>query len=91
DWMPRNFVRRIEVMCPIEDPALKQRLLNEVLGTALRDNVKARALQPDGRYERVTRPGPVVRSQQALLETARATVAVVPNPNEAAPSFRSVN
>jgi polyphosphate kinase len=91
DWMPRNFVRRIEVMCPIEDPALKQRLLVEVLGTALRDNVKARALQPDGHYERVTRPGPSVRSQQALLDAARATVAVVPNPNEAAPSFRSVN
>ena len=59
DWMPRNFVRRIEVMCPIEDPALKQRLLDEVLGTALRDNVKARALQPDGHYERVVRPGPL--------------------------------
>ena len=91
DWMPRNFVRRIEVMCPIEDPQLKQRLLHEVLGTALRDNVKARALQPDGHYERVVRPGAAVRSQQALLETARASVAVVPNPNEAAPSFRSVN
>ena len=58
DWMPRNFVRRIEVMCPIEDPALKQRLLDEVLGTALRDNVKARALQPDGSYERVDAAGP---------------------------------
>ncbi|MCU1277626.1 MAG: polyphosphate kinase 1, partial [bacterium] len=91
DWMPRNFVRRIEVMCPIEDPQLKQRLLHEVLGTALRDSVKARALQPDGRYERVVRPGPPLRAQQVLLENARATVAVVPNPNEAAPSFRSVN
>ncbi len=62
-----------------------------MLGTALRDNVKARVLQPDGRYERAARPGPAVRSQQALLDSARATVAVVPNPNEAAPSFRSVN
>jgi len=33
----------------------------------------------------------VLRSQQALLDNARTTVAVVPNPNEAAPSFRSVN
>ncbi|HEY2743183.1 MAG TPA: polyphosphate kinase 1 [Polyangia bacterium] len=92
DWMPRNFVRRIEVMSPIEDPVLKGRLLHEVLGTALRDNVKARALQPDGRYERVVRPGPSVRSQQVLLETAKSSVAAAPpNPNEAAPSFRSVN
>jgi polyphosphate kinase len=91
DWMPRNFVRRIEVMCPIEVPALKARLLHEVLGTALRDNVKARALQPDGRYERVVRPGPPIRSQAVLLETAKTSVAPTPNPNEAAPSFRSVN
>ena len=46
DWMPRNFVRRIEVMFPIEDPALRERLLDEVLGTALRDNVKARRSAP---------------------------------------------
>ncbi|HXU71249.1 MAG TPA: polyphosphate kinase 1 [Polyangia bacterium] len=91
DWMPRNFVRRIEVMCPIEHPTLKTRLLHEVLGTALRDNVKARALQPDGRYERVVRPGPAIRSQAVLLETAKTSVAPTPNPNEAAPSFRSVN
>ena len=44
DWMPRNFVRRIEVMCPIEDPALKQRLLDEVLGDgAARQRQGARA------------------------------------------------
>jgi polyphosphate kinase len=91
DWMPRNFVRRIEVMCPIEDPQLKQRLLGEVLGTALRDNVKARALQPDGRYERVERPGPPLRSQTTLLDAARATLVVANPPNDAAPSFRSVN
>src|SRR5262249_24875876 len=50
DWMPRNFHRRIEVMCPVEDPALRQRLLDEVLGTALRDNAKARRLLVDGGY-----------------------------------------
>jgi polyphosphate kinase len=90
DWMPRNFIRRIEVMCSIEDPPLKQRLLNEVLGTALRDDVKARALQPDGNYVRVQRPGPAVRSQMVLLETARASAQQpITVPNEAAPSFRS--
>ena len=55
------------------DPQLKQRLVNEVLGTALRDNVKARLLHSDGHYERAQRPGPPLRSQMALLETARAT------------------
>jgi polyphosphate kinase len=71
DWMPRNFIRRIELMVPVDDPAIKQRLLDEVLGMALRDNVKARQLQPDDSYVMVDRPGPRVRSQHALLEAAR--------------------
>jgi polyphosphate kinase len=94
DWMPRNFVRRIEIMAPIEDPALKLRLINEVLGAALRDNVKARVLQSDGHYERVQRPGGAVRSQAVLLETARVTAQLplpLINPNESAPNFRSVS
>jgi polyphosphate kinase len=86
DWMPRNFVRRIEIMCPIEDAALRTRLLTEVLGTALRDNVKARALQADGSYARVGRAGgPAVRSQQTLLEGARGAAGVgVPGSTAAA-------
>ncbi|MEO6952197.1 MAG: polyphosphate kinase 1, partial [Polyangia bacterium] len=71
DWMPRNFHRRIEVLTPIEDPALKARLLDEVLGIALRDNVKARRLQPDGSYKLVETIGPEVRSQQVLADLAR--------------------
>src|SRR5207245_7451909 len=31
DWMPRNFNRRIEVMFPIDDPALRSRVLNDIL------------------------------------------------------------
>jgi polyphosphate kinase len=71
DWMPRNFQRRIEVLIPIEDGALKQRLLDEVLGLGLRDSVKARELRPDGTYVPVPATDPPVRSQTALLELAR--------------------
>lgn len=74
DWMPRNFVRRIETMFPVEDPALRQRLLDEVLGVALRDNVKARRLQRDGTYVLVGQDGAPVRSQMVLLELARRVV-----------------
>ncbi len=79
DWMPRNFHRRIEVMCPVEEPALKRRLLDEVLGMPMRDNVKARRLLVDGTYVPVDRPGPKLRSQTALLEAARQS-AEVPEP-----------
>ena len=55
DWMPRNFVRRIEVLFPIEDGNLRERVMSELLAITLADNVKARQLQPDGSY---VLPGP---------------------------------
>jgi polyphosphate kinase len=77
DWMPRNFVRRIEIMCPVEDPALKRRLHEDVMGMALRDNVKARRLLADGTLAPIDTAGggARVRSQMALNETARIALA----------------
>jgi polyphosphate kinase len=78
DWMNRNFQRRVEVMFPIEDPGLRRRILDEILGTQLLDNCRARLLRRDGGYERLT-PGTgenAVRSQQRFIELARAQAAV---------------
>jgi len=82
DWMPRNFHRRVEVMAPVEDPALKARVLDEVLGLGLKDNVKARQLQSDGSYLPIplALDGQTVRSQTVLLELARRTSAGGPEP-----------
>ena len=52
DWMPRNFFRRIEVVFPVEDGNLRERITNELFSLALSDNVKARFLQADGSYTR---------------------------------------
>jgi polyphosphate kinase len=57
DWMPRNFFRRVEVVFPILDPVLRQRIKTEVLLGALADNTKARELLPDGTHRRVMRGG----------------------------------
>ncbi len=46
DWMPRNLNRRIEVACPIYDASIKAEL-KEMLLIQLRDNSKARVLDPD--------------------------------------------
>ena len=88
DWMPRNFDRRVEVMFPIEDPGLKHRICNEIIPIYLNDNSRARLLQADGTYERAKawNGEPEHRSQQKLLEAARARDAVPPslqiqNPN----------
>src|SRR5882672_6096035 len=53
DWMPRNLNRRVEVVCPINNPRLREHLRDKVLQAYLRDNVNARELQPEGSYERV--------------------------------------
>ncbi len=66
DWMPRNFDRRVEVAFPIEDEALKARITDEILPAFLTDNVKARVLHPDGRYER-RHPAEGEESHQAQL------------------------
>jgi len=73
DWMPRNFVRRIEVMFPIDDETLRARILKEILGTQLADNVRARVLLPDGTYQRVVpeKDAPRVRSQERFVAMAK--------------------
>jgi polyphosphate kinase len=58
DWMSRNLDRRVEVVTPVLDAQLKRHLRDVVLAAYLRDNVKARVLRTDGKYERVKRaPG----------------------------------
>ena len=55
DWMPRNFFRRIEVVFPVEDPALRDRIVTQILALQLADNTKASLLAPDGTYARPVR------------------------------------
>lgn len=46
DWMPRNLNRRVEIAIPIYDPDIQSEL-REMLAMQLRDNAKARILDPD--------------------------------------------
>ena len=56
DWMPRNLERRVELLFPVEDPDLQEKL-RHILDGQMRDNTKAHILQPDGSYEKVDRRG----------------------------------
>jgi polyphosphate kinase len=72
DWMPRNFFRRIEAVFPIEDPRLRRRVKDELLGIPLADNVKAWHLQGDGSYLRPHHKGKTaVRSQSEFVLLAQ--------------------
>ncbi|HMV47595.1 MAG TPA: polyphosphate kinase 1 [Blastocatellia bacterium] len=71
DLMNRNLDRRVEVLFPIEDPRLRERIVNEILEPALEDNVKMRWLQMDGSYSRPRNPdAKPFNLQEYLLEPA---------------------
>ena len=70
DWMPRNLDRRVEILFPVEDEKLKERLLH-ILDVQLNDNVKAHFLQPDGTYAKKDKRGKtLVISQEVFCEEA---------------------
>ncbi|MGA7686287.1 MAG: polyphosphate kinase 1 [Terriglobales bacterium] len=52
DWMSRNLHERVEVVFPLKDRLLRERVLHEILAAYLADNLKSRFLQKDGRYLR---------------------------------------
>jgi polyphosphate kinase len=71
DWMPRNFVRRVEVMFPIESEDIRRRIVEEIIPTYMNDNNRTRILRPDGTYTRAVAGGkPEYRSQYELLARA---------------------
>ena len=76
DWLPRNFFRRIEVAFPIQTPALRDQMVNEVMPRFLNDRVKARELQPDGKYRRLKPEGhePRMQAQWHFREVSRERV-----------------
>jgi polyphosphate kinase len=73
DWMKRNLDNRLEVMFPVAQPNLRDRL-KAMLHTYFADNVKAWRLRADGPYERVRREGPPVRAQEKLYFEALEAV-----------------
>lgn len=70
DWLPRNLFRRIEVVFPVEDGILRERIINEILNRTLADNVKARILSSDGSYQPVEKRGKAHRSQFEFIALA---------------------
>ena len=68
DWMPRNLERRLELMTPIIDKNLQERLL-EFLRLQLSDNELAFELQNSGEYTKVRpKEGDARINSQEVLE-----------------------
>ena len=72
DWMPRNLERRVEIMFPLDQEDIRQRIV-EGLATQLRDNTKAHLMKPDGTYEKINRRGSEpIGAQTAFCIKAKA-------------------
>lgn len=52
DWMPRNLDKRVEILFPVEDKEICEKI-KVVLDIQLKDDVKRRVLLPDGTYQRI--------------------------------------
>jgi polyphosphate kinase len=91
DWMPRNLYERVEVMFPVKDPMLRDRIHHEILDAYLADTVKARVLHRDGSYVRAWRaagkrkpPVPGFNAQEFLIGLAegKQTIEAIPSLSE---------
>jgi polyphosphate kinase len=91
DWMPRNLYERVEVMFPVKDPMLRDRLRHEILDAYLADTVKARILRRDGSYVPAWRaagkrkppvPGFSVQDFMLALAEGKQTAAAIPTAME---------
>lgn len=67
DWMTRNLDRRIELMFPIEDAELIEKILL-TMKLYLKDNVKSWVMQSDGSYLRKKNSGKAVHAQDVLKQ-----------------------
>ena len=69
DWMPRNLYERVEVMFPVKNSSLRNRIFEEILGTYLKDTGKSS--HPLIRMEFTVEPTrPIVRKSAATGTTS---------------------
>ena len=66
DWMSRNLDRRVEMMIPIENPALARRV-RDILDACFKDNTQASVIKPDGTSHPVEIPGKKPFTMQRYL------------------------
>jgi polyphosphate kinase len=73
DWMPRNLLRRIELMIPIREENARSRLVS-ILETVFADNRSARLIRADGGYDPIRPEGRSreVRAQSVFQQKAAA-------------------
>jgi len=102
DWMPRNLYERVEVLVPLRDELLRERVRHEILNAYLADNRKARIMLKDATYIRAWQPMHGARhrrppmgsagfsAQDFLIGVAEGKTPAIPPPEPAAPRKRGM-
>jgi polyphosphate kinase len=72
DWMARNFYRRIEVIFPIEQKDIRERIMESILPSYLKDTRNATQLRSNGSYRRVAPSGKenLTSAQESFINEA---------------------
>ena len=65
DWMPRNLVRRIELLTAIKDETSKDKII-QILKLQCSDNALAHELQSDGSYIRVKKDSKSINNHKLM-------------------------
>jgi polyphosphate kinase len=68
DWMPRNLDRRVELLFPVEDSKIKERI-KDILEITLSDNVKSRIMLANGEYRHIDRRGKKYMNSQSYFSS----------------------
>jgi polyphosphate kinase len=101
DLMPRNLYERVEVLVPLRDEFLRERVRREILDAYLADNRKARILLRDETYIRAWQPlqgkrnrkppigAAAFSAQDFLISVAEGKQAALPIPQPAPRKRRS--
>lgn len=81
DLMPRNLERRVELMTPMFDEFVSEKLLG-ILKLQIDDNMQSYELKEDGSYEKITTEGKGINSQRIFEEYVSALYASIKREEE---------
>jgi polyphosphate kinase len=99
DWMARNLYERVEVLTPVRDAFSRDRIRQEMLEAYLCDDAKARLLQRDGSYIRISRrrsaartqPVPGFNAQEFLIALAEGKASIEALARLAPPRIKKIH
>ena len=73
DWMDRNFFTRVEILFPVLDQGLKERVFAETIENYLKDISESWMLQKNGRYNQRKSKKNSYSAQSKLIESLQVS------------------